>query len=223
VADAGRAIDTPSWDGHLLLLHQSESDRLARLAEWVRHGLDHREKVLYTDGPDPAYTARCPLTCAVRGSMCAAAAQGRVRAATADGVLSPHGQDVILTAARTTHPNLLTSAGRQPNPGYRHPVTVLGALPADPPDPLEATPPRFTADRTAPAEHDRGRAVRLDYRTAGRLSSPEREIRSSPSGSRAPGFLAGVAKRVGPITHEVSLSIEFGEQVWSAATGPGEA
>jgi anti-sigma regulatory factor (Ser/Thr protein kinase) len=69
----------------------------------------------------------------------------------------------ILTAARSTHPNLLTSAGREPNPGYRHPVTVLRALPPEPPDPLEATPPRFTADLTAPADLTR---VRRDLRTA---------------------------------------------------------
>lgn len=74
----------------------------------------------------------------------------------------------ILKAARTTHPNLLTSAGAEPNPGYRHPVTVLRALPPDPPDPLEATPPRFADDLTAPADLTRlRRKLRTALTTAG--------------------------------------------------------
>jgi anti-anti-sigma factor len=47
----------PSWDGHLLLLHQSEDERRSQLAAWVRHGLEHGEKVVYTQA-DPATSAR---------------------------------------------------------------------------------------------------------------------------------------------------------------------
>lgn len=35
-------------DGHLLLLHRSETERRARLASWVRRGLDSDEKVICT-------------------------------------------------------------------------------------------------------------------------------------------------------------------------------
>jgi anti-anti-sigma factor len=54
VAEGGRAVSTPSWDGHLLLLHHTEADRLTRLAEWVLCGLDRGEKVIYADGGDAA-------------------------------------------------------------------------------------------------------------------------------------------------------------------------
>ena len=36
-----------SWDGHLLLLHGSETERRSRLASWVRRGLEHDEQVIY--------------------------------------------------------------------------------------------------------------------------------------------------------------------------------
>jgi anti-anti-sigma regulatory factor len=46
----------PGWDGHLLLFYRSERERLTRLAEWVRYGLDRGEKVVYVEpgdiGPD---------------------------------------------------------------------------------------------------------------------------------------------------------------------------
>lgn len=35
------------WDGHQLLLHKTETQRLAELAAWVRDGLDRNEKVVY--------------------------------------------------------------------------------------------------------------------------------------------------------------------------------
>ena len=37
------------WDGHLLLLHHSEQERSAKLAAWVRRGLENDEKVIYTE------------------------------------------------------------------------------------------------------------------------------------------------------------------------------
>ncbi len=41
-----------NWDGHLLLLHRSESERLSSLEAWVRRGLQRHEKVIY--GEDSA-------------------------------------------------------------------------------------------------------------------------------------------------------------------------
>ncbi len=37
------------WDGHLLLLHRSESERRSGLAAWVRRGLELDEKVICTE------------------------------------------------------------------------------------------------------------------------------------------------------------------------------
>lgn len=40
------------WEGHLLLLHQTESERRAGLAAWVRRGLDRDEKVICVESED---------------------------------------------------------------------------------------------------------------------------------------------------------------------------
>lgn len=40
------------WDGHLLLLHRGEPERLGWLAEWMHHGLRRGEKVLYVEPAD---------------------------------------------------------------------------------------------------------------------------------------------------------------------------
>jgi anti-anti-sigma factor len=92
-------MDTPSWDGHLLLLHQSDSDRLARLAEWVRHGLDRGEKVLYTEGPDPAHSS---VLGHLRGrgiDVDAATAQGRFELLPLRAFYPEQGQDVVVDRA----------------------------------------------------------------------------------------------------------------------------
>jgi anti-anti-sigma factor len=39
------------WDGHLLLLHRTEDERLDGLTAWVRRGLELGEKVIYTEAP----------------------------------------------------------------------------------------------------------------------------------------------------------------------------
>jgi anti-anti-sigma factor len=49
------------WDGHLLLLHQTEPQRHLELAAWVRHGLRLNEKILYTQLADES-PARSILT-----------------------------------------------------------------------------------------------------------------------------------------------------------------
>jgi MEDS: MEthanogen/methylotroph, DcmR Sensory domain len=99
VADAGRAVDRPSWDGHLLLLHQSEGDRLVRLAEWVRHGLDGGEKVLYADGPDPAHSS---ILDHLRGQgidVGAATAEGRFELLPLTAFYPSQGQGVVVDRA----------------------------------------------------------------------------------------------------------------------------
>lgn len=42
----------PGWDGHLLLFYRSERERLARLADWARHGLRRGEKIVYVEPAD---------------------------------------------------------------------------------------------------------------------------------------------------------------------------
>jgi anti-anti-sigma regulatory factor len=47
----GVVQDTPGleWDGHVLLLHRTEDERLTGLTAWVRRGLELDEKVVYTE------------------------------------------------------------------------------------------------------------------------------------------------------------------------------
>jgi anti-anti-sigma factor len=40
-----------AWDGHQLLLHESEAERLAGLIAWARRGLDRGEKVVLGEAP----------------------------------------------------------------------------------------------------------------------------------------------------------------------------
>ena len=47
----------PDWQGHLLLIHQTEPERRAGVATWVRRGLELGEKVLYIERPDGAGSA----------------------------------------------------------------------------------------------------------------------------------------------------------------------
>ena len=50
MASSDRSGTTPlGWDGHILLLYGSESERLSALAGWVRRGLENDEKVIYTE------------------------------------------------------------------------------------------------------------------------------------------------------------------------------
>lgn len=46
------AEDRSDWDGHILLLHSSERQRLAGVTTWMQRGLERGEKVVYVDGTD---------------------------------------------------------------------------------------------------------------------------------------------------------------------------
>ncbi|MDP5181952.1 sensor histidine kinase [Blastococcus sp. BMG 814] len=50
----------------------------------------------------------------------------------------------VLASASCTHPHLVTSQGRTPSTGYTEPATYLRRLPV-PDEPLESSPPRFSA------------------------------------------------------------------------------
>jgi anti-anti-sigma regulatory factor len=51
VEGARRAASGREWDGHVLLLHDSEEQRRDGLTAWVRRGLELGEKVVYTQVP----------------------------------------------------------------------------------------------------------------------------------------------------------------------------
>jgi anti-anti-sigma factor len=42
----------PAWDGHLLLLHDTEAGRIAAVTAWARRGLNRGEKVIYVEAAD---------------------------------------------------------------------------------------------------------------------------------------------------------------------------
>lgn len=46
---AGRSA---GWDGHLVLFHENERQRLAGVAAWLRRGLDLGAKIFYIESPD---------------------------------------------------------------------------------------------------------------------------------------------------------------------------
>lgn len=67
------------WDGHLLLVHRSEAERSAKLAAWVRRGLENDEKVIYTEAR--GQQAEGSLLAVLRGNgvdAASAAAEGRL-------------------------------------------------------------------------------------------------------------------------------------------------
>lgn len=52
MATATQGTPAVGWDGHLLLLHRSEAERGDAVAEWVRHGLESDERVIYAERPE---------------------------------------------------------------------------------------------------------------------------------------------------------------------------
>ena len=98
-----RTSDAPGrsgWDGHLLLLHDSEAERLAGLTAWVRRGLDQGEKVIYTETPNlpPAQSFLGVLE--ERGvDVGAATAEGRLAVLPLAEFYPPEGQVTVIERA----------------------------------------------------------------------------------------------------------------------------
>jgi anti-anti-sigma factor len=68
-----------AWDGHILLLHGSESERQARFAAWVRRGLENDEKVVCTEAHGEPPERSILRTLQRHGiDVSAATAQGRL-------------------------------------------------------------------------------------------------------------------------------------------------
>lgn len=90
-------ISPCEWDGHLALLHSTESERRSRLVTWVRRGLTRDELVIYAQVEPPQRSALTVL----------AACGIDVEAATAEGRLLmlplpqfyQHGQEEVVRRA----------------------------------------------------------------------------------------------------------------------------
>jgi anti-anti-sigma factor len=97
IADHG---SRPDWDGHLLLLHDSDAERLAGLTAWVRRGLDRDEKVIYTEAPDVAPEQSLLAILDERGlDVTAATADGRLTLLPLEEFYPPAGQATVIERA----------------------------------------------------------------------------------------------------------------------------
>lgn len=56
VRNSALRLPGPEWDGHLLLLHRSEPERLSSLAAWISRGLARGDKVVYAEASRPTGT-----------------------------------------------------------------------------------------------------------------------------------------------------------------------
>ncbi len=99
VEGANLAVPGPEWDGHVLLLHDAEAERLAGLTAWVRRGLHLGEKVVYTAGTvEPAHSLLAVLE--ERGVDAAAAVRdGRLALLPVEQFYPPEGQHVVVERA----------------------------------------------------------------------------------------------------------------------------
>ncbi len=99
------------WDGHLLLLYRSEQERRSSLVAWVRRGLEHGEKVVYSEVPGPAARS-LPAVLAQRGvDVAAASAEGRLVVLPPDEFYPPGGQvEVVKQALADGFPGVRLSA-----------------------------------------------------------------------------------------------------------------
>jgi anti-anti-sigma factor len=95
VSDAGPALATTAWDGHLLLLHRSEGDRLARLAAWVSSGLAQGEKVICTNGRAEDGSVLAHLR-EYGIDVGAATAEGQLELLPIDAFYPPDGQEAVV-------------------------------------------------------------------------------------------------------------------------------
>ena len=67
-----------AWDGHVLLLHRTEGERLAGLTAWVRRGLELGEKIIYTEFPFMPEDALVPVLAAWGVDVAAAVRDGQL-------------------------------------------------------------------------------------------------------------------------------------------------
>ncbi|GII23798.1 MEDS domain-containing protein [Planosporangium mesophilum] len=89
----------PEWDGHLLLLHRSESERLSSLAAWIYRGLDRGDKVIYAELPRAAGESVLDVANGWGVYFAAAVADGRLAALPLERFYPQGGQEEIVDQA----------------------------------------------------------------------------------------------------------------------------
>ena len=100
MASEARSAAATGWDGHILLLYSSETDRMAAFASWVRRGLENDEKVVCA-GTDAQISDRSVLgPLAGHGiDVTAATAEGRLAVLAVPEFYPPGGQAEIVDQA----------------------------------------------------------------------------------------------------------------------------
>jgi anti-anti-sigma factor len=109
-----------TWDGHVLLLHDSDEERLTRTTAWVRRGLELGERVVHADGEDG--TRLLDALRRVRVDADAASRGGFLVAAPAEQLVDPVARRDLVTEAlaagypgvRLEVPAVADRAGRGP-------------------------------------------------------------------------------------------------------------
>ncbi|SFK37367.1 MEDS domain-containing protein [Geodermatophilus ruber] len=97
----GDVRDAPGteWDGHVLLLHRTEGERLAGLIAWVRRGLELGEKIIYTELPLMPEVALVPVLEARGVDVAAAVGEGQLVVLPPEEFYPPEGQRVVVERA----------------------------------------------------------------------------------------------------------------------------
>jgi anti-anti-sigma regulatory factor len=87
------------WDGHVLLLHRTEGERLAGLTAWVRRGLELGEKIIYTELTLMPEDALVPVLEAWGVDVAAAVRDGQLVVLPPEEFYPPEGQRVVVERA----------------------------------------------------------------------------------------------------------------------------
>jgi anti-anti-sigma factor len=91
--------DHPGWDGHLFLLHESESERVDALTEWVTRGLESGERVIYAELPaQPDVSLRAALE-EQRVDVDTARTEGRLHLVSPAEMYAPEGPERLVDQA----------------------------------------------------------------------------------------------------------------------------
>jgi anti-anti-sigma factor len=86
-------------EGHLMLLHRSERERLLRLAEWVRAGIERDEKVVYVEPADAGPAAVLPALHRQGFDVDALAGTGRLQVLAPELYYAADGQAAVVDRA----------------------------------------------------------------------------------------------------------------------------
>ncbi|HEX2073371.1 MAG TPA: MEDS domain-containing protein [Geodermatophilus sp.] len=99
MGSAARATTGPEWDGHLLLVHDSDVERQAGVAAWVQRGLTLGEKILYTEVPVEPRRSVIAVLEAQGVDAVTALAEGRLAVLPPAEFFPPEGQRQVVDRA----------------------------------------------------------------------------------------------------------------------------